>query len=147
MSDEHPHISCIYFPKVVQLELWTFARCLCNFFLKYTREETIFYFLYIFLGIIGQKRLGQPGAQPLGGGGGAYRPLQFLNQTIFTSFSFKHKRYCFFMGVQKLYEPEISRFLPCMLQFLENLHWLFIFFNCIREIDHFMLDLLKRFDT
>ena len=36
----------------------------------------------------------------------------------------------FFMSVQKLYVPEISRFLPCMLPFLENLwqitsHWTF----------------------
>ena len=27
----------------------------------------------------------------------------------------KHQGYCFFMGVQKLHGPEVSRFLPCML--------------------------------
>ena len=34
-----------------------------------------------------------------------------------------------------------------MLQFLNNLWQLFILSNYIREIDHFMLDFLKRFDT
>ena len=51
-------------------------------------------------------------------------------------------------GVQKLYGSDISSFLPCMLQFLDNLRRLFIFFfNYIGEIDHFTLNLLKRFDT
>ena len=50
-------------------------------------------------------------------------------------------------GVQKLCGPEISRFLPCVLQFLDNLWWLFIFSNYTWEIDHFTLDLLRRFDT
>ena len=50
-------------------------------------------------------------------------------------------------GVQKLYGPEISLFLPCMLQFLDNLWRLFIFSNYILEIDHFKSDLLRRFDT
>ena len=50
-------------------------------------------------------------------------------------------------GVQKLCGPEISRFLPCILQFLDNLWWLFIFSNYTWEIDHFTLDLLRRFDT
>ena len=52
-----------------------------------------------------------------------------------------------FTGVQKSYGPEISRFLPCMLQVLENLRQLFIFSNYIAEIDQFTLDLLKRSDT
>ena len=53
----------------------------------------------------------------------------------------------FFTSVQILYGPKISRFLPCMLQYLDNLRWLFIFSNYIGEIDHFMLDLRKRSDT
>ena len=36
-----------------------------------------------------------------------------------------------FTSVQKLYRPEISRFLPSMLQFLDNLRRHFIFFNYI----------------
>ena len=48
------------------------------------------------------------------------------------------------MGVQKLHGPEISRFSPYMLQFLDNLRWLFILSNYIREIDHFTHDLPKR---
>ena len=51
------------------------------------------------------------------------------------------------MGVQKLYGPEISWFLPCVLQFLDNLWQLFIFSNYLSEIDHFKLGLLKRSDT
>ena len=44
------------------------------------------------------------------------------------------------MCVQKLYGSEISRFLPFMLEFLDNLRRLFIFSNYIGEIDHFTLD-------
>ena len=53
-------------------------------------------------------------------GQGAYShpPLQFLNNTF---------SLLLFTGVQKLYRPEMSRFLICMLQFLDNLRQLFIF--------------------
>ena len=52
-----------------------------------------------------------------------------------------------FTDVQKLFGPEISQFLPGMLQCLDNLWRLFIFSNYyIREIDHFTLDLLERSD-
>ena len=44
------------------------------------------------------------------------------------------------MGFKKLYGPEISRYLPCMLQFfgqfLDNLRRVFIFSNYIMEIHH-----------
>ena len=52
-----------------------------------------------------------------------------------------------FTGIEKLNGPEISRFLPCMLQFLDNVRRLSIFSNYIGKIDHFTLDLLKRSDT
>ena len=39
------------------------------------------------------------------------------------------------MDVQKLWEPEISPLLQCMLQFLNNLWWLYIFSKYIEEID------------
>ena len=45
-------------------------------------------------------------------------------------------------GCSEIYKPEISRFLLCMLQFLDNLRWLFIFFKDIGEIDHSTLDLV-----
>ena len=48
-----------------------------------------------------------------------------------------------FTGVQKLYGPEISRFLPCMLQFLDNLRRIFIYSNYTGEIACFTLDFLK----
>ena len=44
----------------------------------------------------------------------------------------------FLTDVQKLCGPEISQFLPCMLQFLDSL-WRLLH----REIDHFTLDLLN----
>ena len=50
-----------------------------------------------------------------------------------------------FMGVQKIYGPEISRFLLYMLQFLDDS--LTFFSNYKREVDHFMLGLVKRSDT
>ena len=47
----------------------------------------------------------------------------------------------YLIGVQKLYRPEIARFLPCMVLFLDNLLRLSIFSNYLREIDHFKLNL------
>ena len=47
----------------------------------------------------------------------------------------------YLMGVQKLCRPEIARFLPCMVLFLDNLRRLSIFSNYIREIDYFKLNL------
>ena len=35
-------------------------------------------------------------------------------------FQFQTSRILLFMGVQKLYKPEISKFLPCMQQVLDN---------------------------
>ena len=55
-------------------------------------------------------------------------------------FQFQTSGMLLFTGVQKLYGPEISWFLSCMLQFLANLRWLFIICNYIGETDHFTLD-------
>ena len=44
-------------------------------------------------------------------------PLQFLKQ----QFQFQTSGILLFAGVKKLFGPEISRFLPCMLQFSDNL--------------------------
>ena len=46
-----------------------------------------------------------------------------------------------------LYGPEMSQFLPYILQFLDNLWWLYIFFKYIGETDYFRLDLRKRSNT
>ena len=79
-----------------------------------------------------------------GEGEGGWGPqLQYPNPRRSNSFSFKHQRYCFLRGVQKLYGPETLRFLPCMLQFLDNIRRLFIFSNC--RIQQFMMDRLKSF--
>ena len=94
------------------------------------------------------------GAQPLeGGAGGSWPPHQFLNQNKVQLFQFQTSSILLFMGVQKLYEPEISQFLPCMLQVLENICQHFIFSNYIGEINHLTsekvrnltLDLLNSF--
>ena len=98
-----------------------------------------------------KKILGStPRGVATGGGGGQGRglcpstphPLQFPNQKRSNSFSFKHQGYLFLRVVQKLYEPEVSRFLPCMLQFLGNLRRHFIFSSLNRS-----LDLFKRSNT
>ena len=47
------------------------------------------------------------------------------------------------MSAQKLYGPEIPRFSPCMVQFLDNIQRLLIFSNYTGEIDYFWLDFLK----
>ena len=62
-------------------------------------------------------------------------------------FQFQTSGILLFMGVQKLNGLKISRFSPCMLQFLNHSRLLIIFSNYIRGIDHFTLDLLKRSDT
>ena len=60
-------------------------------------------------------------------------------------FQFQTSAILLFTDVQKLYGPEFSQALPCILQYLDNL--LRIFSNYLGEIDHFKLDLLKRSDT
>ena len=62
-------------------------------------------------------------------------------------FQFQTSWKLLFIGIQKLYGPEISRFLPYILQILDNLWRLFIFSNYLGETNYFMLDLLKRCDT
>ena len=62
-------------------------------------------------------------------------------------FEFQTSGILLLAGVQKLYGPEISQFLPCVLQVLDNLRQLFISSNYIGEIDHFTLVILKRSDT
>ena len=62
-------------------------------------------------------------------------------------FQFETSGILLFTDVQKLYVPEISQFLPCKLQFLDNLWRLSIFSNYKVEEDHFTFDLLRRFDT
>ena len=62
-------------------------------------------------------------------------------------FQFQTSRILLLTNVQKLHEPEISQFLPCILQFLDNLWRLSNFSSYIGKIDHFLLDLLKRSDT
>ena len=52
-----------------------------------------------------------------------------------------------FYRCSEIIQTRNSHFLPYMLQFLDNLWWLFIFSNYIGEADHFTLDLLKRSDT
>ena len=56
-------------------------------------------------------------------------------------FQFETSGILIFTDVQTLYGPEISQFLPCMVQFLDNLWRLSIFSNYIGEIDQFTLDL------
>ena len=73
-------------------------------------------------------------------------PLQFPNQTRSNNFN-SIIRDIAFTGVQKLCGPGISRFLPYILQFLDNLRLLFIFSYYKGQIDHFTLDLLKNSDT
>ena len=79
----------------------------------------------------------------MGGGRGPCPPTSISEPNKVQEFQFQTSEILFFLGVQKLYRPKISQFLPCMLQFLDNSWGLFIFSNCVRGIDHFTLDLLK----
>ena len=82
-----------------------------------------------------------------GGTRGPWPPTSISELNKVQQFHFQKSGILLFTGIQKLYGPEISRFLPCMLQFLDNLRRLFIFSNYIGKIGHFTLDLLKRSDT
>ena len=68
-----------------------------------------------------------------GGQGGHGLPTSTSEPKKVQQFQFQTSGLLLFMGVQKLYRPEISWFLPCMLQFLDNLWQVFIFSNDIRE--------------
>ena len=81
------------------------------------------------------------------GPGGAWPPTSISKPKEVQQFQFQTSEILLFTVFQKLYGPEISRFLPCMLQVLDSLRQLFIFSNYIGETDHFTLDLLKRSDT
>lgn len=79
-----------------------------------------------------------------GGGQGGHDPPHFnfrIKQGPKASFS--NIRNIAFSGCSETYGPKISKFLPCLLQFLDTLWGVFIFSNYVWEINHLMLDLLK----
>ena len=70
-----------------------------------------------------------------GGGGqdGHGPPNSISEPNKVQKFQFQTSGILLFTDVQKLYRPEISQFLPYMLQFLNNLWRLFIFSNFIGQ--------------
>ena len=96
-------------------------------------------FKQMYLFFQGRSHCGRPG--------GSWPPTSISEPKKVQHFQFQKSEILPFMGVQKLYGVEISRFLPCMLQFSDNLQRLFIFSNYIRKIDHLRLDLLRRSNT
>ena len=70
---------------------------------------------------------------------GPWPPTSISESSKVQQFKFQISGILLFTGVQKL-----CGFSPCVLRFLDNLRWLFIFSNYIGETDHFTLDLLKR---
>ena len=64
-----------------------------------------------------------------GGGEGAMapHPNSIFEPKNVQEFQFQKSGILDFTGVQKLYGPEISRFLPCMIQVLDNLQQLLNF--------------------
>ena len=70
----------------------------------------------------------------------------FLSSKV-QQFQFQTSGILLFTGLYKVYGAEISQFLPCRLQILDNLQWLFIFSNYIVEINHFTLDKSDRYLT
>ena len=88
-----------------------------------------------------------------GGPGGPWPPpspstISISELSKIQHFQFQTSAILLFLDVQKFYYwPEISQFLPFMLQFLDNLLRLFIFSNKISETDYFSRDLLNRSNT
>ena len=56
-------------------------------------------------------------------------PNSISERNSFQKFQFQTSEILLLTGAQKLYEPEISRFSPCMLQVLDNIRRLLIFSN------------------
>ena len=61
-----------------------------------------------------------------GGQGGQGPPTSISGPSKVQQFQFQTSEVFLFTGVQKLYGPEISRFLSSMLKFLDNLRQHFI---------------------
>ena len=91
-----------------------------------------------------------------GGQGGHGSPNSISKPNKVQQFQLQTSEILLFTGSQKLYVPEILRFLPCILQFLNNLRQLFNFSNHIRgnralfagpseKLWHLTLNLLKIF--
>ena len=82
-----------------------------------------------------------------GGQEGHGPPTSIFKLNNVQQFQFKTPRMLLLLRCSEIMGPEISRFVTCVLQFLDNLRQFFIFSNYIGEIDHFTLDFLKRSDT
>ena len=70
--------------------------------------------------------------------------LQFLNQTRSNSFIFKHQEYLFLQVFKNYTDQKFHNFYRQYYNFwtiYDDIH------NCIGEINHFALDLLKKSDT
>ena len=63
------------------------------------------------------------GAKPLGDLGGAWHSHFNIKPNQDQKFQFQPSGILLFTDVQKLYGPEISQLLPCMLQYLDNLRY------------------------
>ena len=77
-------------------------------------------------------------------GGDMAPPTSISKPKKAQQFYFQTSRILLFMGVQN-YTGQ--KFLPCILQFLDNLRRRFTFSNYIGAINQCTLDLPKRFDT
>ena len=141
LSYDSENVLTKHFPKMQKLPLTDFLQNrsskfirlkICNFIKK--RNCNICVFRGVATG-------GNRGSQP------PPPPTSVLEPNKVQLFKFQISRILLFMCVQKLCGREISKFLPCVLQVLENLQHLFIFSNYIGKIDHFTLDLLKRSDS
>ena len=66
------------------------------------------------------------GGRGSGGLGGLWPPTSIFKPSKVQQFQFQMSGIQLFIGVQKLYGPEISRLLQCMLQFLDNLLMFFL---------------------
>ena len=141
LSSDLENVLTKHFPKIQKLPRTDVLQNRCSKFIRlkiciFIKKETA---TYVF-----------SGAQPLGKTGGHSSlppPTSVLEPNKVQLFKFQISRILLFMCVQKLCGREISKFLPCVLQVLENLQHLFIFSNYIGKIDHFTLDLLKRSDS
>ena len=120
-----------------------------QFFCVFELPLWIYYYFDILIFFSNIIQRGVPtcvtGAQPLGKSGGPCSPPstsifepEKVQQFQFQTSEVSNQSF-------KLHGPEISRFSPCMLQFLDNIQQLLIFSNYTRETDHFSLDFLKPF--
>ena len=128
-----------HYPPIASLMCEIEIRIYCHSEVLICCDMLFFLFLALRRSIQGRSHCGFQGR-----GGTWHPPTSISKPKKAQQFHFQTSGILFFMGVQN-YTGQ--KFLPCILQFLDNLRRRFTFSNYIGAINQCTLDLPKRFDT